>query len=194
MRKGWKSQDCSAWRRLRAGAWSLWVNTWKDGIMNAELFQWRAVAGQEATSTNWTQEAPSGFQGAPFTVRMEEHRHGLPWASMIPPSLEIFKRHLDMDLGNQLCLSQGGWVTQTSRCPSEPLSFCNSQNYCLVQGHTSILSSSKLPSSLRVQLCTTLQLGVHQYSQSHSASQAPQSCMSLVNSASGTYPILPWAD
>lgn len=63
----------------------------------------------------------------------------------------------------QSALPEPGRVGKTtSRGPFEHQSFCNSQKDCLE--HTSIFSSSKLPSSLRAQLCTTLQLGVHQFS------------------------------
>lgn len=66
MRKSWKSWDCSAWRRVRAGgAWPVWVNISKDGIMNTQScsFQWCPVAGQEATSTNETHEVPFSLSG-----------------------------------------------------------------------------------------------------------------------------------
>jgi len=37
-----------------------------------------------------------------FTVRVIEHSYRLPREVVEPPSLEIFKSHLDMVLGNQL--------------------------------------------------------------------------------------------
>ena len=37
-----------------------------------------------------------------FTVRVTKHWHRLPWEVVESPSLEIFKSHLDMVLGNWL--------------------------------------------------------------------------------------------
>ncbi|KFV80513.1 hypothetical protein N308_01192, partial [Struthio camelus australis] len=37
-----------------------------------------------------------------FTVRMKEHWNRLPRQAVESPSLEIFKSHLDMVLGNML--------------------------------------------------------------------------------------------
>ena len=47
------------------------------------------------------------------TVRVTKPWHRLPREAVESPSLEIFRSHLDMVLGNQLCvalLEQRGWT------------------------------------------------------------------------------------
>jgi len=48
-----------------------------------------------------------------FTVRVTEYCHRLPRKVVESPSVEIFKSHLDMGLGNRLQMAlpeQGGWT------------------------------------------------------------------------------------
>jgi len=48
-----------------------------------------------------------------FTVRVTKHWHRLPRQVVDSPSLEIFKSHLEMVLGNWLLvalLEQSGWI------------------------------------------------------------------------------------
>lgn len=58
-----------------------------------------------------TQKVPPDHQETLFTVSVAKHWHGLPSEAVESPSLEVFKSHLAMVLGNQLyvTLLERGW-------------------------------------------------------------------------------------
>lgn len=106
LRRGWKSWDCSPWRRLRGNLIIFLKCLRGECIENRDVLL--PVASSDTIRGSWHQ-----VEYRKFHLNIRKHFYQRAYRVS---SLKIFKCHLDMGLGSLLWVSLGsrGWPRWTS--------------------------------------------------------------------------------